>query len=437
MDDPHMTGHSRTVSVARPSRTSRVVAASLLIGILAFALTACVNDLTPRGRWSQPVEHENYIYVGNADGVVVRLDAETHQRDTNWVYPFEYDGGIKKSKGGNAMYGAPTIRDGIVYGSNYFCRNGTECEGTVFGVSIETGNSAWPPPDYLVNTKLVGRPIITDDGYAVFGTTQIDRDRSVSGYLYALEAGSDSISRFAFRVPLDGEVQNDVAYDHETETVFVGTDASTLYAIDVSRSDTFGETNESRVLWQYDARGAITGPVSFANNAVYFGDLSGTAYKINPSTGAADWVYEAQTWVWAHPVTDSESGYTYIGTLGGHVVALDDRTGNFEWEAEKKIDGQIVGQPLVYTRGSTDIGRGQRVLAVPSSAETGLHLFNAADGQWIADIETGANDGVKSSLSFFNDKLYIHNLDDELLWFDTQRNPLGCVRLTDGGSCGN
>ncbi len=417
------------------ARTRRITGLAIVAVLAMLVLTACVNDLIPNGRWSQPIEHENFIYVGNASGAVVRIDATTHEWDTNWMYPFEFDDGKKKPMGRRAMYGAPTVRDGIVYANSYFCGNGTECEGTAFGVSVETGISAWPLTDYTVNTKLIGRPVITEGGYVVFGTTEIDRDRQVPGYLYALEAGPEALSRFAFRVPLDGEVQDDVAYDPETDTVFVGTDASTLYAIDVSRNDTYAGENESRVLWQYEARGAITGPVAFLNNSVYFGDLSGRAYKINPNTQTDEWVYEAQTWVWAHPVVDTESGRAYVGTLGGHVVALDDATGHVVWEAEEKIPGQIVGQPLVYARNPEDVGRGQTVLAVPTSADEGVHLLNAADGSKLANITT--NDGVKSSLSLINNKLYVHNLDDELRWYNTiTRDQLGCIRLEDGARCG-
>lgn len=419
----------QTAPNPQTTRSRRVAVVALAVAVSAFALTACVNDLTPRGRWSQPVEHENYIYVGNAEGSVVRLDSTTHQWDGNWMYPFETDDGIKKPTGRRAMYGAPTINDGIVYANNYTC-TGNVCEGTAFSVSVETGNLAWPTGDYQVRTKLIGRPVITAAGYAVFGTTAIDRERAPPGYLLALEAGPEAPGRFAFRVPLDGEVQGDVAYDSDTETVFLGTDSGTVYAIDVSRSDLFVNANDARIKWQYEAVGAITGPVEYVNGSIYFGDLSGRAYKIDPNTRTDDWSYVAQTWIWAHPVVDTESGRAYISTLGGHVVALDDATGQLIWE--QQIQGQIVGQPLLYTR--TFVGVDQQVLAVPSGDE-GVHLLNTADGSDLGTIPTGT--GVKSSLSLINDKLYVHNLDDELRWFNaSDQGYLGCVKLGDGGRCG-
>ena len=394
----------------------------------AFSLMACVNDLTPSGRWSQPVEHEDFIYVGNKDGVVVRLDAATHQWDANWMYPFEFDDGIKRPRGGRAMYGAPTINDGIVYANNYTC-TGNVCEASSFSVSIETGNLAWLTGDYEVRTKLVGRPLITSDGYAVFGTTAIDRERAPPGYLWALEASPDATGRFAFKVPLDGEVQGQVAYDSTRNAVYVGTDSGTLYAIDVSRDDSYADNEEARIRWSYAARGAITGHVHYSNSGIYFGDLTGRAYKIDPSAGSEDWTFDADSWIWSHPIVDTESARVYVGTLGGHVTALDDGGGQRIWDAQ--INGQIVGAPLLYTRSLA--GLDQRVLAVPSG-DQGVHVLSTIDGSDLGEIPTGA--GVKSSPTLINDKLYVHNLDDELRWYDaSNQSLLGCVNLGDGGRC--
>ena len=428
-------GASRTSSIARGShpqrarRTWRTATIALVLVASSALLMACVNDLTPRGRWSQPVAHENFIYVGNTDGAVVRLDAESHQWDANWIYPFEFNDGIKRAVGGRAMYGAATVSDGILYANNYHC-TGNVCDANSFGVFVESGDLAWLTGDYAVKTKLVGTPVVTSDGFLVFGTTAIDRERDPPGYLYALEAASDAPGRFAFRVPLDGEVQGDAAYDPETNKVYVGTDAGTLHAIDMSRSDRYANAHDLRVEWQYEADGAIAGPINFVNGSVYFGDLTGKAYKVDTNTQTADWTYTAPAWIWAHPVLDSESGRTYVATLGGHITALDDSTGNVIWE--QQIEGQVVGSPLLYTR--TFAGVDQQVIAVPSGDQD-VYVLNTVDGGNLGAIATGT--GVKASPTFFDDKLYIHNMDDQLRWYNaSNQSMLGCVQLNDGGRCG-
>ena len=416
----------------RPSpvpRAWRTATIALAVMISSVALVACVNDLTPRGRWSQPIAHENFIYVGNTDGAVVRLDSNSHQWDANWIYPFEFDDGIKRAIGGRAMYGAPTISDGILYANNYHC-TGNVCDANSFGVLVESGDLAWLTGDYAVKTKLVGTPVVTTDGFLAFGTTAIDRERAPPGYLYALEASSAAPGRFAFRVPLDGEVQGDAAYDPATDTVYVGTDAGTLYAIDMARTDQYTNANDLRIKWQYEAEGAIAGPINFVNGAVYFGDLTGKAYKVDTNSQSADWTYTAQAWIWTHPVVDTESGRTYIATLGGHVTALDDTTGAVIWE--QQVEGQVVGAPLLYTRNLAGVD--QQVIAVPSGDQD-VYILNTVDGGDLGAIPTGS--GVKSSPTFFDDRLYVHNLDDQLRWYSaSNQSMLGCVQLNDGGRCG-
>lgn len=394
-----------------------------------LALGACVNDLTPRGRWSQPVLHDGYIYVGNTHGSVVRLDAETHAWDANWIYPFKFDDNRKESVGGRSIYGAPTVVDGILYLNNYHC-TGNVCNATAFAASIESGDLVWPTGNYDLKTKLIGGQVVTSDGFTVFGTTAIDRERDPPGYLYGLEANPDSPGRFAFKVALDGEVLGDVAYDADANVVYVGTDQGSLYAIDVAREDRYATAAQDRILWSFAADGAIAGPVVFANGHVYFGDLSGRAYKLDPGRRATAWTYEADAWVWAHPLVDVETGKTYVSTLGGHVTALDDRTGGVIWD--QVVEGQIVAAPALYVREIA--GSERQVLAVPSGDE-GVHVLNAADGSDLGMVPTGS--GVKSSPTLIGDKLYVHNLDDELRWYSVaNQSLLGCVKLEDGTGCG-
>ena len=111
--------------------TRRGLVALLVLVLGAVSLTGCLNDLTPQGRWSAPVSDGDFIYVGNVDGVLVRVDANSHAYDVNWLYPFELDGVRKQPKGLGAIYGAPVIENGAVYAAGYNCR-GSECDGEVF-----------------------------------------------------------------------------------------------------------------------------------------------------------------------------------------------------------------------------------------------------------------------------------------------------------------
>ena len=86
------------MSLGGARRIRRVIAALVLVILGAASLTGCLNDLTPQGRWSSPVSDGDFVYVGNIDGVLVRVDAVSHSFDVNWLYPYELDGFARNPK---------------------------------------------------------------------------------------------------------------------------------------------------------------------------------------------------------------------------------------------------------------------------------------------------------------------------------------------------
>ena len=406
-----------------PRQIRRVLLASVLAILSAVALTGCLNDLTPQGRWSAPVSDGNFIYIGNLDGVLVRVDAVSHAFDVNWLYPYELDGVRKKPNGLGAIYGAPVIQDGAVYAAGYTCA-GSNCDGEVFSVSIDSGGIAWNSGGFPLRTKLVGHLQPAANGLLLIGTGPVDDERDPAGYLYAFSADPNAGRRVAWREPLDGEVWGEVAVDDATSTAYVGTSAGTLYAIDISEGDV-----PERVKWQYSSEGAITGPVVFHQGAIYFGDLASNFYRLNPRSQSLDWQFDAEAWVWAKGIPDDQKGAIYVSTLGGHIYALDISTGNPIWST--RIDGQVIGAPLLFDRVRNEFT--QRVLAVPSGTED-VHVINVNDGQIIGTFPTDS--AVKSAPVLINDFVYIHTLDGELKWYSPSDQILqGCRVLKDGATC--
>ena len=409
--------------LAVPERVRRFLIAMIVAAIGAVSLSACLNDLTPQGRWSAPVSDGEFIYVGNVDGVLVRVDAGSHAYDVNWLYPFEIDGVRKQPKGLGAIYGAPVIENDAVYAAGYNCR-GSECDGEVFGLSAESGALSWNSGGYRLRSKLVGQLQPTDEGLLIIGTGAVDDDREPPGYLYAFSLDPNAGRRVEWRVPLDGEVWGAAAIDNTTKTAYVGTTAGTLYAIDISAGDV-----SERVKWTFAAEGSIPGSVLIHEGAVYFGDLSSRFYRLNSRSQSADWVFEAGAWVWAQATPDDENGAIYVSTLGGHIHALDISTGAPIWG--QRIEGQIVGTSLLYERVRNEFS--QRVLAVPSG-EDGVHVLNVIDGEILGIFPTDS--AVKSSPVLINDLVYVHTLDGDLKWFSPSDQTLqGCVELKGGGRC--
>ena len=405
--------------------------AAILIATAAASLmlVGCLNDLTPQGRWSSPVTDGDYIYVGNSDGVLVRVDASTNSYDVNWLYPYQQDGSGKNPRSVGAIYGSPTVTDDAVYSGGYTCR-GSICEAEVFAVSPDTGNIAWSSgSSYNIETKIVGQIQPTENGLVLFGTSSVSGERDPPGYLYAMNRALDTTRRVAWRVPLDGEAWGDAAIDNISNTAYIGTDAGTLYAVDIHSAPQYDTTPEARIKWTYQSRGAITGSVLFHDGKIYFGDLSGTFYRLDPASGEPDWIFDAGNWIWSKAVADSETSTIYVGTLGGDIHALNIENASVIWS--QKIEGQIVGSPLLFERERSTFN--QRVLAVPSGADS-VHIILASDGQNLGVLAT--NSAVKSSPALINNLIYVHTLDGDLMWFSPDDQTLqGCMALNNGGRC--
>ena len=399
----------------------------LALFLVMIAAIACVNDLTPEGGWSAPVEEGDKLFVGNRDGRLVRFDPESGNLDSNWRYP---DG-----DGLGAMYSNSVVIGENIYNVGYTC-NGDNCEGEIFGLSLIDGSSIWGQNGLELKTKLVGSIGVFDETIFI-GTTVIgDEEDSADGYLYAIDSAADASSITKWRIPLDANSFTGVIV--EGSTAFIGTMEGTLYAIDITNVDD-SDNPEDRIKWTFHADGAISGQIHVENGNLYFGDLGSNVYKIKASSRSessvvsdlkssnGEWVFDAGAWIWAAPVI--ENGVVYVTALDGSIFALDEVTGKENWSSS--IEGQIVSSPTLFDRKRGDTR--ERALAVPSGEEN-VWVISVIDGRELGVFVT---DGpVKSTPLIYNDNLYVHALNGDLKWFSvddtTQR---GCVDLKGGGRC--
>lgn len=392
-----------------------------------IAAVACVNDLTPEGGWSGPVAEGEDLYIGNRDGHLVKFDAASGNLENSWRYP--------SGDGLGATYSNAVVIGENIYSVGYTC-NGDRCDGEIFGLSLATGTSIWGQGGLELKTKLVGEVGVSGDTLFV-GTTAIgDEEDGADGYFYAIDSSPDAASIAKWRIPLDANSFSGVAV--EGNTAFIATIEGTLYAIDVSDADDVSSPSD-RIMWTFEAEGAIAGPINVVDGSLYFGDLGSNAYKLDiasrsvssqlseVNSGSGEWIFEANAWVWAQPVI--EDGVVYVSTLDGSIHAIDDASGSENWSAS--IEGQIVSAPTLFDRKRGDTR--ERALAVPSG-ENNVWVISVIDGRELGVFVT--NEPVKSTPLIHNDQLYVHTLNGDLKWFSvddtTQR---GCVDLKGGGRC--
>ncbi|MGY8880843.1 MAG: outer membrane protein assembly factor BamB family protein [Dehalococcoidia bacterium] len=404
----------------------------LALFLVMIAAVACVDDLTPEGGWSGPVEQDDQLFIGNGDGRLVRFDPGSGNLDNSWRYPRGDDDGL------GAMYSNSVVIGENIYNVGYTCK-GDKCDGEIFGLNLADGSPIWGQNGLELKTKLVGSIGVSEDTIFV-GTTAIgDEEDGAEGYFYALDSAADTSSITKWRIPLDANSFSGVAV--EGSTAYIATMAGTLYAIDISDSDDATNPSE-RISWTYRAEGAIAGPILVKNRNLYFGDLASNVYKLDTTSrtssmmlpdgdkgqvNTGEWKFDAGAWVWAAPVI--EDGVVYVSALDGAIFALDEATGSENWSS--LIAGQIVSSPTLFDRKRGDTR--ERALAVPSGEEN-VWVISVIDGRELGVFVT---DGpVKSTPLIYNDNLYVHALNGDLKWFSvddtTQR---GCVDLKGGGRC--
>lgn len=417
-----------------PGRAARLV---LILIAALFALTACVNDLNPDGGWSGPVEEGDFFYIGSKDGRVIRIARSTGALDQSWQYPAENDDDLGE------IYGTPAISNGIIYGSAFHCR-GNDCNGEIFAVDSKTGRSAWATGEVKVASRLVSAVGIGDSTLAV-GTSAVDGEDSPGGYLIGLDptvdAGLDLSQQISqrekWRVPLDGAVWGGVRVVQNV--AFFGTLQGTLYAVDLADSQSYsGSPPSSRILWSFDAGGAIAGTPHVTDTHVYVGSFGDSVYALNrayrrqnPSKTALnpslEWAFDTGEWIWAEPLL--AEGVLYVANLPGQVYALVADTGLPRWQSPAEVGKEIIGRPVIFE------GISGPSLAV-ASGEKDIEIVVLATGQISGKFDTNGN-GIKSAPVVIDDAIFIHTDTGQFRRYQTDTlSQLKCTEAKESGkSC--
>ncbi len=415
-------------------KTYRLIGFTLAL-FLVFATAVACEEFGPQGGWSAPVADGDYLYVGNTEGRIVRINANAGVMDAGWRYPGQGADGL------GAIYGSPVIASNVVYASGYTCR-GNLCDGEVFAVDVNRGQPVWSEGGFQIDTKLVGS-VGVGQSTVVFGTSAVNREDEPPGYLYALNPQADAGlpvaervgARLKWRLPVDGAIWSTPAV--VDDIAYFGTMGGTFYAVDLRDDPAYEADATERVLWQFEADGAITASPLAANGKIYFGDFQNMFYALDPDARAADatgstlnpaseWSFESRAWFWAQPLLDN--GVIYASTLHGRVYALNADTGAEVWAEPASIGHQIVAPPAII-----ESRRGQ-ALAVPSGDQD-VFVIGTASGQDFGRFVTGQP--VKSSPTVVGPFLYVSAVNGDLMWFATDDlTHRGCIETRGGNRCG-
>ncbi len=410
---------------------------SLALIAVLFALAACVNDLNPDGGWSGVAQEGDFLYIGSKDGRVVRIDSSTGALDRSWVYPAEGDDDLGE------IYGTPQIKDGVVYGSAFRCR-GNDCDGEVYAVDIESGRSAWATGTVEYETRLVGSVGAGETTLAV-GTSALAGEGDTGGFLVGIDPTADAGRELAeqisvrekWRIPLDGPVWGGITV--ADDIAYFGTLQATLFAVDLSDNASYTANPSDRIVWRFEASGAIAGTPHVTETDLYFGSFGGDVVALNLAyrrqnpdsnvlNSSIEWSFDTGEWVWAEPILSD--GIIYVANLPGEVYALNAETGLPRWQQPAEVGKEIVGRPVVF-----ESNRGP-ALAV-ASGEEDIGIVVLADGQDGGDFNTDGK-GMKSGPVVADNVIFVHTDSGQLRLYQAQNlSLLNCIEAKgEGKRCG-
>jgi outer membrane protein assembly factor BamB len=353
------------------------------------------------------------------------MDAKTGQVDPAWSYPPD-------NQRFGVIYGTPVVTEDAVYAAAYTCR-GDQCSARIYAVSTADATPLWSEQYYALDTEIVG-PLGLHGNTLLFGTSHIGRDRGPKGYLYAIDITADSAKplaervgeRFKWRQEVGGKVWGGpvVAGD----TAYLGAMDRVVYAIDLADESA---APGDRIVWRFETDGAFVARPVVASSKLYIGNFAGIMYQLDDQARRSDrtsrtldarreWQLDLDGWVWSEPVV--QDGMLYAGTLGGDVYAIDVASGRPAWAAPARVDGQVIGSPIVLE------GKGTQLLGVPSSKED-IWLFDLRSGSSVGELNTRAAVDAKPLLR--DGFVYAHSRNDQLQTFAiSSRARVNCIETT-------
>lgn len=204
--------------------------------------------------------------------------------------------------------------------------------------------------------------------------------------------------------------------------------AQTMFHADATRSGVYpstGPTTAPSVKWTFKTAGPIVTTPAIADGVVYIGSMSGHLHAIDQQTGREKWNFKSRM-----PIASSAAvadGTVYFVSSTGSLAALDAATGQPRWvfaaEFERKFEAKnLHGYPSaaqtipdawdVFTSSPAVVGG--RVYF--GSGDGGVYAVDAKSGvlQW--KFQTG--DVVHASPAVANGTVYIGSWDGNLYAID-------------------
>lgn len=238
-----------------------------------------------------------------------------------------------------------------------------------------------------LENEIHGSPVLMDD-MLYFGDE--------AGQFYAVGAKDGMIS---WQAKFEGKIRSTAAV-YRDELYFTDS-TSTLYALDratgkekwsLAMDNRFG-TGELTDEWDY----YISSP-AVEGDVIYVGGEGPSFYAVDRKNGEILWTCKTESFV--HGKAALAEGNVFIADMMGHIVALDQSTGEKKWSAKSgKVQSSLAYKDGILYYGSRDA----RVYAIDAKSGEQKWIYSSPGGSWVVSsasvndkyVAIGSSDAFK------------------------------------------
>jgi outer membrane protein assembly factor BamB len=350
---------------------------TILMSIAGLVLAACSS--APAQSWAGVVTNADqsalyiadntHLYALSADGKTVLWTQPSSTGGGGGILGGLFGGGSSDtnttSVNVSPVFADPAINSDTLVVSSY--------NKSVYGLNIKDGTQRWVFSESA--DRLIG-------GAAIHGDTVYVPSADNALYVLDLSTGKSKGGLWPFKTN-----ESLWATPLVTDTVIYQPSMDhTLYALNL----------EGSVKWKKELNGALAGSpaLSADGKTLYIGSLADTLYALNAEDGSEIWTTKTNGWVWTTPLLSD--GTLYFGDLEGTMFALDATTGAEKWKVS--LESAIRGTPALS--GTT------LVEAVDNGRVFGLDSATGAQ-KWVHEIDDKNADRLLSNLLVVGDNVIV------------------------------
>ena len=283
----------------------------------------------------------------------------------------------------------------------------------------------------------------TDDLQGVYATPLVAGEllyvAAESGYLYALEVETGTVSDRGWRRPLGIQVELEPlvagpAYDAINELVLIPSEDGNLYGYDddtgeevwdrpfsaedkiwstpaVSNGVAFFGSHDGNVYsvnlssgeenWSFRTGGVVAGKPLLVDGMVVVGSFDKKLYALDADDSSLRWEFEGANWFWAGAV--SNGSLIFAPNMDGNIYALD-MEGNLQWKFD--AGDSIVSPPVLVPRGLVVAARNGRLTLLDVSSSG-----SRSAGQRVLSSQTLGDSEVRAPIVAVGDSVYVGSED--------------------------